>query len=64
MLLEQCENPYPEDLEVRLTPYQTFYDDGSEIIFSCPDGFDINGVSSATCVDGDFNITNPTCEGI
>ncbi|XP_071818912.1 uncharacterized protein [Apostichopus japonicus] len=61
----QCEIPYQDDNnEIRLTPYQAFYNNGSTISFSCLDGFEINGINSAVCVNGTFGISSyPTCEG-
>ncbi|KAJ8026582.1 Sushi, von Willebrand factor type A, EGF and pentraxin domain-containing protein 1 [Holothuria leucospilota] len=61
---KKCLNPYPEDQNIIIEPYQYEYESGSAVHYSCPEGFTRSGSSNATCVFGEWDQPHdsPTCE--
>ncbi|PIK38229.1 putative P-selectin [Apostichopus japonicus] len=60
-----CEFPMKVDTNVEVSPYQFQYDPESEITFSCPEGYNLDGPLKATCTTTgiwDPNNPTPTCE--
>ncbi|KAJ8032194.1 Sushi, von Willebrand factor type A, EGF and pentraxin domain-containing protein 1 [Holothuria leucospilota] len=62
--IKECANPYPEDYNVIIEPYEYRYENGSTVLYSCPEGFTLFGISSATCMFGRWvpSADPPSCE--
>ncbi|XP_071819115.1 sushi, von Willebrand factor type A, EGF and pentraxin domain-containing protein 1-like isoform X8 [Apostichopus japonicus] len=61
----ECANPAPIDPMVNLNPDRESYTNGTEVQYSCPNGFELNGDSSAVCVNGDWVFTEaPSCSAL
>ena len=37
---------------------------GALVHFACDDGFQLNGLRQITCIEGKWNGSTPTCEGL
>ncbi|KAJ8032191.1 CUB and sushi domain-containing protein 1 [Holothuria leucospilota] len=62
--VKECANPYPEDYNVIMEPYKYRYENGSTVLYSCPEGLTRSGSSSATCMFGEWLPSEdpPSCE--
>ncbi|PIK53124.1 putative sushi, von Willebrand factor type A [Apostichopus japonicus] len=61
----ECANPAPMDPMVNLKPDLESYTNGTEVQYSCPNGFELNGDSSAFCVYGNWVFTEePSCSAL
>lgn len=60
-----CANPMPDDKNVILDPRGDFYSNGSEVYFTCPGGYFINGSNEGVCLCGVWTLSqgNPKCNG-
>lgn len=55
-----CSNPSPQDKLVGVTPNQTTYNNGSIIMYTCPNGYYLQGDKGSVCVDGNWTGENET----
>lgn len=61
MIVSQCADP---GVPVNGTRAGNVFNVGSTVTFKCDLGFDLQGISSATCgVDGMWSSQLPTCSG-